>query len=233
MKVKEGLRRSRLGDLRRLFRERHGMTLPDSDAGREALRELLLVASMAYNGERMMLGTIAQWAPWLDKAKAAETMDDVNRTQVFLRFPSARVLGNRVRLTDYERHKLAITTIRPFDVTDEQLVERRKAKDARRKWRKRRAAQKKPREAWLANRLTRTQPWKRFGIGRRQWERRSAKERAARMSQVHVAGVSATKLDIGRDALASSESVRGLKRSSRKSVAMRKAGARERKAARG
>src|SRR5262245_37628640 len=109
MRVKEGLRRSRLGDLRRLFRDRYGITLPDADDGREDLHEILLVASLAYNSERAMLSEIARWAPWLDKAGAAQLMDDVNRTPILLRFRSARDLGNRMRLTDYDRHRLAIT----------------------------------------------------------------------------------------------------------------------------
>jgi len=38
----EMLRRLRLGNLRTLFRHRYGPTLPDDDAGRAELRELLL-----------------------------------------------------------------------------------------------------------------------------------------------------------------------------------------------
>src|SRR5262249_56688156 len=99
----EGIRRCRLGDLRKLFRHRYGMTMPDDDAGREDLRELLLVASMAYNPERMMLSTIAQWAPWMDKADAEQLMDDVNRTPNYLRKPNGRIVGDRLRLTNHER----------------------------------------------------------------------------------------------------------------------------------
>jgi len=38
----ELLRRLRLGELRKLLRDRCGSVLPDDDAGREYLRELLL-----------------------------------------------------------------------------------------------------------------------------------------------------------------------------------------------
>lgn len=195
MRVKEGLRRSRLGDLRRLFRDRYGLTLPPADDGREDLHEILLVASLAYNPERAMLAEIAQWAPWLNKAGAAQMMDAVNRTPAFLRFRSARDLGNRMRLTDYDRHKLAITTIRPFDVTDEQLVERRKAKDARRKWRERKAKGQKPREAWLANRWSRLKPWEKRKppMSRASWYREGYHKRAEAVRQVRETGVSATK----------------------------------------
>jgi hypothetical protein len=163
---------------------------------------------------------IETWAKWMTKAEAEQLMDEVNQTPIYLRKPSARLLGDRLRLTDQERQELAIVTIRPHDVTDVTLRKRRKAEDAERKWRKRRAARTKPREAWLANCKSRTKPWKRYGIGRRQWERRMAAARKAEsMSQVHVAGVSAVKINKGRDRLASSERVRGLRGNSRKGVA--------------
>jgi hypothetical protein len=41
------MRRLRLGDLRKLLRARCGHTLPDNDAGREYLWELLLPTSLA------------------------------------------------------------------------------------------------------------------------------------------------------------------------------------------
>jgi len=42
----EMIRRLRLGDLRRLLRDRNGAVLPDDDAGREYLLELLLPISV-------------------------------------------------------------------------------------------------------------------------------------------------------------------------------------------
>jgi hypothetical protein len=45
--IGEQFRRWRLGELRRLFRDRYGPVLPDDDAGLGDLRELLLLASMA------------------------------------------------------------------------------------------------------------------------------------------------------------------------------------------
>jgi hypothetical protein len=89
----EAIRRRRLGDLQGLFRDRYGNRLPDDDAGREDLWELLLVASLAYNPERMMRNQIAIWAPWMGRAEAAQLRDDVNRTPIYLRKPSARILG--------------------------------------------------------------------------------------------------------------------------------------------
>ena len=54
MSKEETMRRLRLGDLQRFFRKRWGHSLPDDDAGREDLRELLLLASLAYNPDRTM-----------------------------------------------------------------------------------------------------------------------------------------------------------------------------------
>ena len=129
----------------------------------------------------------------MTQAEADQLVDDVNRTPIYLRKPSARLLGDRLGLTDRERQELAIVTIRPVDVTDEDLRQRRKAKDAERKWRKRRAARMKPREAWLANCKSRLKPWIKRGMSRASWYREQAKLR-----QVHETSVSAVKLNKGR-----------------------------------
>jgi hypothetical protein len=171
---------------------------------------------MAFNPERMMRNPIGNWAPWMDKTEAAQMIDDVNQTPLYLRKPNARVLGNRLRLTDYERQTLGIVTIRPFDVTDEELEKRRKAKDALRKWRERKARGQKPRDAWLANCKSRVKPWG-HPSKRRTWYRK----RANKLAQVLGTGVSAVKLNTGEDRLVSVESQRRGK--SRKRVAMRKA----------
>jgi hypothetical protein len=112
----EQFRRWRLGELRRLYHDRYGLTLPDDDAGREDLRELLLLASMAFNPDRNMRNVLSQAAPWMDKAEAERLFDDINQTPIYLRKPSARILGDRLRLTSEER------TIKPFNRTDAELV---------------------------------------------------------------------------------------------------------------
>ena len=40
------IRRLRLGDVQKVLRQRYGHTLPDDDAGREDLRELLMPISL-------------------------------------------------------------------------------------------------------------------------------------------------------------------------------------------
>jgi hypothetical protein len=220
-KKDEGLRRARLGDLRAIFRDRYGLALPNDDAGRDDLRELLLLASMAYNPERAMLSAIAEWAPWLMvngelTGEAVGMIDDVNRTPTYLRKRTARQMANIMRLSDLDRTRLGITTIKPFDMSDAALAKRRKAKDAVRKWHKRRAAKMKDRKAWLVNCNTRTEPWKKRKMSKRSWYRWQAKERVkqrTKMARVVGTGVSATKFNTGKDRLVPLESQqRGLSR---------------------
>jgi hypothetical protein len=54
----EMIRRLRLGDLRKLFRDRYGPILPDDDAGREHLIELLLPISLGYEPDLKMRNAI-------------------------------------------------------------------------------------------------------------------------------------------------------------------------------
>jgi hypothetical protein len=58
----EIIRRLRLGDLRSLLRARCGHTLPDDDAGREYLWELLLCVSLGAEPDLKMANAIEIWA---------------------------------------------------------------------------------------------------------------------------------------------------------------------------
>jgi hypothetical protein len=62
----EVLRRLRLGDLRRLLRHRYGPTLPDDDAGRDDLFELLLPVSLRPQSPSLVMRNVIEtWAPWM------------------------------------------------------------------------------------------------------------------------------------------------------------------------
>ena len=70
----EQLRRNRLGDLWKLIENRYGSrVLPDDDAGRSDLFELLLVISLGERPAAKMQNTIETAAPWLS-AEEAESM---------------------------------------------------------------------------------------------------------------------------------------------------------------
>src|SRR5262245_6253227 len=137
---REALRRARLGDLRRLYQARYGTAgFPQDSAGREDLLELLFCTSMApAASEKKGLSTIELWAPWMSREEAEALMRHVHSLPFYERTPTARTLGNRVRLTNVDRERLRLFTIKPFDMTDVQLAEQSKARRRMRCERKRR-----------------------------------------------------------------------------------------------
>jgi hypothetical protein len=164
----EIIRRLRLGNLRRLIQSRYGPTLPDDDAGREDLHELLLQISLGPAAGIKVPNAIAVYAKWMRPHEAAQLIDQINRTPARLRRSTARQLGQRQRVTNEQRERLRLWTIAPFDMTDAQLEEQRKAKARARERTRRQKAGSKPRETSIA----RTKPWKTEGISRRTWFRR-------------------------------------------------------------
>jgi hypothetical protein len=83
----------------------------------------------------------------------------------------ADALGRWLRLSDAMRTALKICTIGSFDVSSRQRALRRKERNRARKEMKRRAAGKKTRVEFLADAISRTQPWRAEGISRRTWYR--------------------------------------------------------------
>jgi hypothetical protein len=167
----ETMRRLRVGNLRTLLRERCGHTLPDDDAGREYLHDLLLPISLGSEPDLKMANTVEVWAPWMDVRERFDLVALIERTPAHLRKIKATALGKRLRVTAEERERLRLWTITPFDMTDKQLKEQRKAKDRARKSRRRREAGSEPRTKYEATSLSRTRPWAALGISRRTWER--------------------------------------------------------------
>jgi hypothetical protein len=107
------------------------------------------------------------WAPWLSLDDAAALAEQITAAPEWLK---ARPMGERLGLTDCERTALKIGTIRPIDVTDADLAERRKRKTRERKALKRQLARAaKPAPA------SQTKPWVSEGIDRATWYRRKAK----------------------------------------------------------
>jgi hypothetical protein len=167
----EILRRLRLGDLRKLLRSRYGHTLPNDDAGREDLHELLLPISLGPEAVTLkMANAIEVWAPWMKGDEAGQLIDQINRTPARLRKPKA--LGKRLRVTNEQRERWKLWTIAPCDMTDAQMHEQRKAK---KRARDRQQRQRQPRRIYLANAKTKNPPWKVEGISRRTWYRNRAK----------------------------------------------------------
>jgi hypothetical protein len=168
----ETIRRLRLGDLQKFLRWRYGPILPDDDAGRDDLYEMLLAISLGPEADQKIENAIAIWAPWMDADERLPLIDRINRTPLYLRKPNARALGQKLNLTNQERQALGIRTIAPIDMTDEQMAEQRKARKRARELRRRLARGSKPRNIYLAGSLTRKKPWEIEGISRATWYRR-------------------------------------------------------------
>jgi hypothetical protein len=163
----EILRRLRLGNLRSLFRDRYGPILPDDDAGREDLRELLLPISVGPNANLKMPKAIEVWAPWMQQDEAEALIEDINRTPIQRRKPNARELGERLRVTNAQRERLRLWTIAACDMSRDEAAEWRKAKERARKRRQRQSRGSKPQ----ACSINRTKPWLAEGISRATWYR--------------------------------------------------------------
>lgn len=164
----ETLRRLRLGDLRRCFRHRYGYALPNDDAGRTDLYELLLPVSLGPTSTRIMANVIEVQAPWLSKAQAKALIERILAKPTRARWPSGKTLGQRLNLTNAERERLRLWTIHPADMTAAEMAEWRKAKKRARDERRRRQRGAKVRAASLAK----TNPWQAEGISRATWFRR-------------------------------------------------------------
>jgi hypothetical protein len=168
----EIIRRLRLGNLQKLLRDRNGPILPDDDAGREYLMELLLPISVGPNADVKMPNAIAVWAPWMAQKETGATIDQINLTPIYHRKPNARILGERLRVTNWERERLKLWTIAPCDMGGEKGMDWwRKHKKRQRMRELRRLRGQKTRAEYEANSLTRTKPWLALGISRRTWER--------------------------------------------------------------
>ena len=185
----EVLRRLRLGDLRRLLRHRYGPTLPDDDAGRDDLIELLLPVSLRPKSPALVMrNMIETWAPWMTGEEAFHLIQRIERTPSGLRNRTAKDLGCRLNLTSSERERLKLWTIAAVDMTDDERAEwRRKKKrqrDRLRLERKRRQAGVRGRAVYLARSLSKQKAWLVQGICRRTWERLRRKAVSQPLSQV-------------------------------------------------
>jgi hypothetical protein len=172
------MRRLRLGDLRKLFADRcRGIILPDDDAGRDYLKELLLPISLgAHEGVKRpagmiqiwgpidrMLHEIESWAPWMEEDEAQEVLEEIDLMPAWQRKPKAKTLGERLNVSYPERARLQLRTIGPCDVTEAGMVLLRKQK-SRQRMRRRRLLNGARSQS---DSTARTKPWLVKGISRR------------------------------------------------------------------
>jgi len=165
----ETIRKLRLGDIQRLLRHRCGPILPDDDAGREYLWELLLVISVGPNADMKIPKAIELWAPWMEQEEAAQVIGDINRKPIRDRWRNGTELGQHLNLTNAEREHLRLWQIPAVDLTPEQAAEWRREKERVRRRKKRK---RQPRAEYLAaHSVNRTKPWEKEGISRAKWYR--------------------------------------------------------------
>jgi hypothetical protein len=159
------------------LRDRCGHVLPDDDAGREYLWLLLQNVSLAPAGaDKKMRHVIELWAPWLPEAEANERIEFLKLLIIPERTPTARDLGERLRVTNAERERLGLWPFKPIDATDEQLAEQAKLKERKRRARKRRSNGVRTRAAYLAELRAKPKPWVTQGLSRAAYYRKRKRD---------------------------------------------------------
>ena len=105
----ETVRRLRYGALVKLFRDRWGYVLPDDDGGRGDLWELVTNVFLAVESpDKKVNHVIALWAPWMPAEEAAAMIEHLKLLTIYERTPTAKQLGERLRLTNAERERLKL-----------------------------------------------------------------------------------------------------------------------------
>jgi hypothetical protein len=163
-----GMPAARVHDLESLFDGRYGGELTDDDAGREDF-EILAVHVLGLKGDarRNLKRRQARFCPRMSSAELEDIRQQASREQPW----SASDLGRMMRLTNDERKAYKITTIRPFDVTGEQLERER-----RDRWSgKKRAKRKRSRAEYLAEAAAKRADQKAKGVSRMTLYRRRKK----------------------------------------------------------
>jgi hypothetical protein len=163
--------RVRLGQVRRLLRDRYGAALPDDDAGLEDLRILLHIKAACYAPERReqaLASEIAVMAAWMADAKAIKLAAEIAPSPMKLK---ADTLGRMLDVDWQTRERLKLWQIGAANMPSDIRQIRRRQRDAERKARQRRAEGRKTRNEYLAASLTATKPWEAEGVSRRTWYR--------------------------------------------------------------
>lgn len=168
----ETLRRLRVGDIRGVLRARYGPILPDDDAGREDLRELLLPVSLApFEASRKMRNMVEVLAPWMADTEATALIEDVIRTPIRYRCRTSTQIGEALQVCNAERERLRLWTIAPIDMSAEDMASQRKFKRRMRQKSRRRKLGLVSREEFLASSLNAQKPWQAEGVSRATWYR--------------------------------------------------------------
>jgi hypothetical protein len=170
----ERVRRLRYGHVIKLILARYGIAgVPDDEAGRPDLMELLWLASQAAAGaERKVRNAIEVYAPWMQQQEADELIQLIALTPDFQKARTSQELGDLVQLKNAERERLKLWSIRPCDVTADDFAKQSKARSLQRRNAKRRQGGVRTRAEYLVECRTKPKPWDGSGLSRWQWYRR-------------------------------------------------------------
>ena len=158
--------------------------VPDDDAGRPDLMELLYLASMAPAGtEKKVRNNIELYASWMQTHEVEALIQHLSLTPHYQKVRTAEELGRLLHLINAERERLKLWRIRPVDMTAEELAQQAKERDRIRRAVQRREKGIRTKEAYLAELADRAKPWVTEGISRRTWERRQKQCRKPSLSQ--------------------------------------------------
>jgi len=173
----ERVRRLRYGHVIKLILARYGTAgVPDDDAGRPDLMELLWLASQAPTRASIRMANLIEiYAPWMQAQETEELIQLIALTPDYQKARTSEELGQLIQLKNAERERLRLWSIRPCDVTADKFVEQSRARSLQRRAARRRLEGVKTRAEYLAELKAKPKPWIDEGISARQWRRRRSK----------------------------------------------------------
>jgi hypothetical protein len=108
----------------------------------------------------------------MQQKEAEAIIDQINLMPIWQRKSTAKMLGERLRVTNGERERLRLWTIAPCDMGQEGMLLWRKMRKRQRMRSLRRLRGKQSRAEYLVNHTTsKEQPWKGLGMSRASWYR--------------------------------------------------------------
>jgi hypothetical protein len=173
MQAKFNIARKRVKEIRQIMLGRHG-GLPDTD---DCSIYLELAAHHLKPRDGDLHFALESWARSCGTlAVPAREIDRIVRNVRARPYRMrADTIAKRLGLTYAKRARFGVTTIGAIDADKVERLRRRKLKAREREHARRRAKGVKTREKYIANSISRAQPWITEGVSRRTWYRRHAK----------------------------------------------------------
>jgi hypothetical protein len=171
----ERVRRLRYGHVLKLIRFRYGAAgVPDDEAGRPDLMELIWLASSAPApwADKKVRNCIELYALWMDEEEKRDLLELVAMTPTYEKAKTSQELGDKLLLSNADRERLKLYSIRPCDLTPEQFERQSKERKKASRTSQRRRDGVRTREEYLAECRNKPKPWLTEGISRRQWQRK-------------------------------------------------------------